>query len=109
MRRALLCFLSCSLLCSFLVCGGAAAQFEPNAALHGESLRVWRGEASRDQMATITDIVVRILNIGDPIDARSKALQVHGCVNKVAADFMQGERRVVDVALMCIAQLGYFK
>jgi hypothetical protein len=92
-----------------LVCAGAWAQFEPNAALHGESLRSWRSAASRDQMATIGDIVVKTLNITDPIDARSKSRAVHECVNKVAADFMHGEQRVVDVAVMCIAQLGYFK
>jgi hypothetical protein len=101
MRRILL-------LLSF-VSATASAQFEPNSALHGESLRSWRGENARDQMATITDIVVKILNISDPIDARSKAINVQGCVNKVAADFMNGERRVVDVAVMCIAQLGYLK
>lgn len=97
------------LLLLILVCGGASAQFEPNAALHGESLRAWRGESSRDQMATINDIVIKILNITDPIEARGKARNVHGCVNKVAADFMSGERRVVDVAMMCIAQLGYLR
>ena len=92
-----------------LACASASAQFEPNAGLHGESLRAWRTESARDQMATMTDIVVKILNISDPIDARSKALNVQGCVNKVAADFMSGERRVVDVAVMCIAQLGYLR
>ncbi len=92
-----------------MVCATASAQFEPNASLHGESLRSFRGESARDQMATITDIVVKILNVSDPIDARSKAINVQGCVNKVAADFMNGERRVVDVAVMCIAQLGYLK
>ena len=101
MRRILFCLL--------LVSVSAAAQFEPNAALHGESLRAWRTESARDQLATMTDIVVKILNISDPIDARSKALNVQGCVNKVAADFMAGERRVADVAVMCIAQLGYFR
>jgi len=92
-----------------LACANASAQFEANAALHGESLRSWRSESARDQMATITDIVVKILNISDPIDANSKAINVRGCVNKVAADFMAGEQRVVDVAMMCIAQLGYFR
>jgi len=92
-----------------LGCASASAQFEPNAALHGESLRAWRGEPARDQLATLTDIVVNVLNISDPIDARSKALQVQSCVNKVAADFMTGERRVVDVAMMCIVQLGYLR
>lgn len=94
------------LLCA---CATAHAQFEPNASLHGESLRAWRTEPARDQLATIMDIVIKVLNISDPIDARSKALNVQGCVNKVAADFMAGERRVVDVAVMCIAQLGYLR
>jgi hypothetical protein len=92
-----------------LACASASAQFEPNAALHGESLRAWRTEPARDQLATITDIVVKILNISDPIEARDKARSVQGCVNKVAADFMAGERRVADVAVMCIAQLGYLR
>ena len=92
-----------------MVCAAASAQFEPISALHGESLRSWRGATARDQMATITDIVVKILNISDPIDARSKALNVQGCVNKVAADFMNGERRVVEVAMTCIVQLGYLR
>jgi hypothetical protein len=92
-----------------LECASASAQFEPNAALHGASLRAWRVEAARDQMATLTDIVVKILNISDPIDARSKALEVRSCVNRVAADFMTGEQRVVDVAMMCIVQLGYLR
>ena len=92
-----------------LVCASASAQFEPNAALHGESLRAWRTESTRDQLATITDIVVKILNISDPIEARNKARSVQGCVNKVASDFMAGERRVADVAVMCIAQLGYLR
>lgn len=92
-----------------LACASASAQFEPNASLHGESLRAFRTESARDQLATLTDIVVRILNISDPIDARTKALNVQGCVNKVAADFMAGERRVADVAVMCIAQLGYLR
>lgn len=99
----------CVLLLLALACASASAQFEPNSALHGESLRSWRTESARDQMATITDIVVKILNISDPIDAHSKALSVQGCVNRVAADFMSGERRVVDVAVMCIAQLGYLR
>jgi len=97
------------LACLWLACASAGAQMEPNAALHGESLRAWRGEPARDQIATLTDIVVKILNISDPIEARNKALNVQGCVNKVAADFMAGERRVVDVAVMCIAQLGYLR
>lgn len=101
MRRILFCLL--------LVSVSAAAQFEPNAALHSESLRAWRTESARDQLATMTDIVVKILNISDPIEARNKAVNVQGCVNKVAADFMAGERRVADVAVMCIAQLGYFR
>jgi hypothetical protein len=101
MRRILFCLL--------LASASAAAQFEPNAALHGESLRAWRTESARDQLATMTDIVVKILNISDPIEARNKAVSVQGCVNKVAADFMAGERRVADVAVMCIAQLGYFR
>lgn len=92
-----------------LACASAFAQFEANAALHGSSLRAWRTAPARDQLATITDIVVKILNISDPIDARSKALNVNGCVNKVAADFMTGERRVVDVAMTCIVQLGYLR
>ena len=92
-----------------LACASASAQFEPNAALQGESLRAWRGESTRDQLATMTGIVVKILNISDPIEARNKARNVQGCVNKVAADFMAGERRVADVAVMCIAQLGYLR
>ena len=86
-----------------------AAQFEANGELQSESLRTWRTESERDQVATMTNIVIKILNIGDPIDARNKALSVRGCVNKVAADFMAGERRVVDVAMSCIVQLGYFR
>ena len=92
-----------------LACASASAQFEPNAALHGESLRAFRTESARDQLATLTDIVVKILNISDPIDARNKAVNVQGCVNKVAADFMAGEQRVADVAVMCIAKLGYLR
>ena len=92
-----------------LVYVGASAEIAPNAALHGESLRTWRTESTRDQLATISDIVVKILNISDPIEARNKARTVQGCVNKVAADFVSGERRVADVAVMCIAQLGYLR
>ena len=92
-----------------LCCASACAQFAPNATLQGESLRSWRTESTRDQLATLTDIVVKILNISDPIEARNKAVNVQGCVNKVAADFMAGEQRVADVAVMCIAQLGYFR
>ena len=98
-----------ALVALMLASASASAQMEADAALHGESLRAWRSETARDQMATLTDIVVKILNISDPIDARNKALNVQGCVNKVAADFMAGERRVVDVAVMCIAQLGYLR
>lgn len=87
----------------------AFAQFDPKANLHGDTLRTWRSAPTRDQMATITDIVVKILNISDPLEARSKAIAVHACVGKTAADFMAGERRVADVAVSCIAQLGYLR
>ena len=100
--RVLPLFLAC-------VCASANAQFEPNASLASENLRTWRTAPARDQAAAMTDIVVKILNISDPIAARNKAVTVQACVNKTAADFMAGERRVVDVALACIAQLGYFR
>jgi hypothetical protein len=98
-----------TLLTMALFSTSAAAQFDANSELLGASLRSWRSESTRDQMATVTNIVVKILNISDPIDARSKAINVHGCINKVAADFMAGERRVVDVAMTCIVQLGYLR
>ena len=93
----------------FLFAMNAPTRFDANTELLGDSLRAWRTASERDQMATMTHIVVNILNISDPIDARAKALQVRGCVNKVAADFMAGERRVADVAVLCIAQLGYLR
>jgi hypothetical protein len=97
------------LLALALVCASASAQFEADAALQGDSLRTWRGASTRDQMATMTNIVVNILNISDPIDARTKAITVYACVNQVAGDFMAGERRVIDVAMSCILQLGYLR
>jgi hypothetical protein len=92
-----------------LACSSASAQFEANSSLQGDSLRTWRGASMRDQLATMTNIVVKILDLSDPIDARNKAIMVQACVNQVAGDFMTGERRVIDVAMSCILKLGYLR
>ena len=97
------------LLALALVSSSAFAQFEANSSLQGDSLRTWRGASARDQLATMTNIVVKILNLTDPIDARSKAITVQACVNQVAGDFMTGERLVADVAMSCILKLGYLR
>jgi hypothetical protein len=98
---------ACLLVLLALACSSASAQFDANSSLQGDSLRTWRGASARDQLATMTNIVVKILNLNDPIDARNKAIAVQACVNQVAGDFMTGERRVIDVAMSCILKLGY--
>ena len=75
--------------------------------LHGASLREWHTASSQNQLATLADIVGRMLNIGDPIILKTKTLEVQSCINRVARNYTLRSQSVTDTALACMAELGY--
>lgn len=96
------------LLALALACGGAAADTESNlGTLHRSSLREWHQATPANQFATVVDLVQRVLNIRDPIEAAPKARNVQSCISRVAANYLLGSQMVADTAYACMGELGY--
>lgn len=92
-----------------LCAGSACAQKNIGGTLHQSTLREWRIATPGDQLATVTDIVGRILSNGDPLAVKSASLDVQMCVNRVAANFKLGTQTVADTAVACLAELGFLR
>lgn len=90
-----------------MACGGAAAQGMVRGTLHASNLRDWNAASASDQMATVTDIVERVLNVHDPLGVAPKARDVRACINRVSSNFKIGAQAVTDTAVACMAELGY--
>jgi hypothetical protein len=77
--------------------------------LHGASLREWHTASSQNQLATLADIIGRMLNIGDPMVLKTRSMAVQSCMNRVASNYALRSQAVSDTALACMAELGYFR
>lgn len=89
--------------------GSAFAEPDVGGNLHRANLRDWRIASPANQMATITDIVGKVLNIGDPLDLAPKVRDVQSCVSRLAENFTRGSQTVFDAAYVCMAELGYLR
>ena len=101
--------LSTSLLLSLVISAPAGAEEFMGGTLHSANLREWHLASSQNQLATLADIVGRMLNIGDPVLLRSKTLEVQNCINRVAGNFKLRSQTVSDTAIACMAELGYLQ
>lgn len=90
-----------------LACGGAAAQGAIGGNLHRATLREWHLASSANQVATVADIIEKLLNIGDPVVVTRRAREVQACINRVSDNFQLRSQLVADTAVACIAELGY--
>ena len=95
------------LLALVMVCGSAPAEVKLGGTLHGATLRDWHAAAIGDQLATVSDIVQRVLNLRDPLAVAPKARAVQSCVNRVSNNFKLRSQMVTDTAVACMAELGY--
>lgn len=95
------------MLLSLVISAPHAAEDFLGGNLHGASLREWHTASSQNQLATLADIIGRMLNIGDPIALKSKSLNVQSCINRVARNYTLRSQSVSDTALACMAELGY--
>lgn len=100
MKRAVLLALA-------LCCGDASSEANLGGTLHRATLRDWHQSSGANQLATVSDIVERFLNIYDPVALAPKALAVHSCINKISANFKLRSQTVTDTAIACMAKLGY--
>ncbi|MEO7494093.1 MAG: hypothetical protein ABIT83_06415 [Massilia sp.] len=101
--------LSTSILLSLVICAPVGADEFLGGTLHSASLRDWHLASSQNQLATLGDIVGRMLNIGDPVELRTRTLAVQACINRVAGNFTLRSQSVADTAIACMAELGYLK
>lgn len=90
-----------------MACGGAAAQGMLGGTLHAATLRDWNTASASNQMATVTEIVERVLKLHDPLGVAPKARGVRACINRVSSNFKLGSQTVTDTAVACMAELGY--
>jgi hypothetical protein len=95
------------LLALAMVCCSATAQDHFGGTLHRATLREWHIASPADQLATVADIVERILNIRDPLAVAPKARDVQACINRVSDNFKLRSQLVADTAVACMAELGY--
>ena len=99
-----------AVLVALTICAGSAcAESELGGNLHRASLRDWRIASPGNQVATMTDIVGKVLNIGDPLALAPKVRDVQSCVSRIADNFTRGSQTVFDTAFVCMAELGYLR
>lgn len=85
----------------------AANEWYEGGTLHQATAKQWHEASSHNQLATAADFVAKAQAPANMDQLRRRATELKQCITSATADSSLGDQKVVEIAALCIMQLGY--
>lgn len=85
----------------------SASEWYIGGTLHQATAKQWHNASSENQLATAADFVAKAQTPASMGQLRRRSIELKQCITSATADSSLGDQKVVQIAALCIVQLGY--